>query len=114
MASVLSYAVACWGCSIRKRDAGRLDKLVRKAGSVVGTELEALTTTADNRTLSRLDSIMDNNSHPLHSVFAKQRSLFSYRFRAIPCKTDRLLRSFVPWAIQLFKGEFRCKMDLTA
>ena len=104
MASVLSYTVACWGGSIRKRDAGRLDRLVRKAESVVGTELEALTTTAEKRTLSRLDSIMDNYYHPLYPVFDNQRSLFSYRFRAIPCKTDRLRRSFVPRAIQLFNS----------
>ena len=35
--------VACWGGSIKKRDASHLNKLVRKAGSVVGTELESLT-----------------------------------------------------------------------
>ncbi len=75
---------------------------MRKAGSVVGTELEAITTTAEKRTLSRFDSIMDNYSHPLHPFFDNQRSLFSYRFRAISCRTDRLQRSFVPRAIQLF------------
>ncbi len=77
MASVLSCAIACWGGSIRKRDAGRLDKWVRRAGSVVGMELEALTTTAEKRTLSRLDSILDNDRQPLHPVLANQRSLFS-------------------------------------
>ncbi len=102
MASVLSYAIACWGGSIRKRDAGRLDRLVRKAGSVVGMELEALSTTTEKRTLSRLDSIFDNDRHPLHPLLANQRSLFSYRLRAIPCRTDRLRKSFVPRAIQLF------------
>ena len=34
------YAVACWGGSIRKRDAGRVDRLVRKAVSVVGMEIQ--------------------------------------------------------------------------
>ncbi len=102
MASELSYAVACWGGSIRKRDAGRLDRLVRKAGSTVGSELEAFTTAAEKRTLSRLNSIMDNYKHPLHPVFDNQRNLFSYRFRAISCRTDRLQRSFVPRVIQLF------------
>ena len=45
--SALFYAVACWGGSIKKRDVSRLDKLVRKAGSVVGTELESLTSVAE-------------------------------------------------------------------
>ena len=69
MASELSYAVACWGGSIRKRDAGRLDRLVRKAGSIVGSELEAFTTAAEKRTLSRLNSIMDNDNHLFHPVY---------------------------------------------
>src|SRR4029434_10645759 len=41
---LLFYAEVCWGGSIKKRDAGRLDRLVRKAGAVVGTELDCLTT----------------------------------------------------------------------
>ncbi len=104
MASVLFYAVTCWGGSIRKRDAGRLDRLVKKAGSVVGMELETLTSTAESRTLNRLDSIMDNQHHPLHTIFTNQLSLFSHRLRALTCRTDRLKRSFVPWAIQLFNN----------
>ena len=39
MASVLFYAAVCWGGNMSKRDTGRLDKLVRKAGSVVGQSL---------------------------------------------------------------------------
>ena len=50
VASVLFYAVVCWGGSIKKRDAGRLDKLVRKAGAVVGSELDCLTTVVERRT----------------------------------------------------------------
>src|SRR4029434_2142808 len=64
VASVLFYAVVCWGGSIKKRDAGRLDRLVRRA--VVGTELDCLTTVAERRTLSRLLTILDNVHHPLH------------------------------------------------
>src|SRR4029434_5053734 len=71
VASVLFYAVACWGGSIKKRDAGRLDRLVRKAGAVVGTELDCLTV-AERRTLSRLLTILDNVHHPLHSTLNRQ------------------------------------------
>lgn len=109
MASVLFYAVSCWGGSIKKRDSGRLDRLVRKAGSVVGTELETLTTTAESRTLNRLDAIMNNQEHPLYITFTNQMSLFSHRLRVLPCRTDRLKRSFVPWAIQVFNSTQRDK-----
>ncbi|KAI3364558.1 hypothetical protein L3Q82_011340, partial [Scortum barcoo] len=38
VASVLFYTVVCWGGSISKKDTSRLDKLIRRAGSVVGHE----------------------------------------------------------------------------
>ncbi|KAI3368513.1 hypothetical protein L3Q82_025518, partial [Scortum barcoo] len=70
------------GGSLKKKDAARLDKLVRKAGSVVGTELDSLTSVAERRTLNRLLSIIDNPSHPLHSAISRQRSSFSDRLEA--------------------------------
>ncbi|CAB1457167.1 unnamed protein product [Pleuronectes platessa] len=36
-------------CSMKKRDAARLDSLVRRAGSVVGTELESLISVAEKK-----------------------------------------------------------------
>ncbi|XP_065809417.1 uncharacterized protein [Labrus bergylta] len=73
VASVLFYAVVCWGGSSKKRDAAQLDRLVRKAGSVVDAELDSLVTVAERRTLNRTLSIMDNTHHPLHSTFTRQR-----------------------------------------
>ena len=102
VASVLFYAVVCWGGSTKKKDAGRLDRLVRKAGSVVGAELECITSVANKRTLTKLLTIMDNESHPLHGTITQQRSLISGRLRSLPCRTDRLSRSFIPGAIQLY------------
>ncbi|KAI4900264.1 hypothetical protein NFI96_005038 [Prochilodus magdalenae] len=37
VSSCLFYAVVCWGGTVKKRDEMRLDKLVRRAGSVVDT-----------------------------------------------------------------------------
>ena len=102
VASVLFYAVVCWGGSTKKRDAGRLEKLIKKAGSVVGTELECVTSVADKRTLSKLLTIMDNGNHPLYSTITQQKSLISWRLRSLTCKTDRLNKSFVPRAIRLY------------
>lgn len=45
--SALLSAAVCWGGSVRKRDASRLDELVGKAGSVVGTELDSLASVAE-------------------------------------------------------------------
>ncbi|XP_078795139.1 uncharacterized protein LOC144988552 [Oryzias latipes] len=51
VASVLTYAVVCWGGSTSKTDFSRLEKLIRRAGSVVGTRLDPLATVAERRTL---------------------------------------------------------------
>ncbi|KAI4901901.1 hypothetical protein NFI96_022255 [Prochilodus magdalenae] len=110
VASVLFYAVVCWGDSISRRDAGRLDRLVRKAGSVLGLELESLTPLAERRALSKLLNIMDNVHHPLHSTIIRQRSSFSGRLLSQSCSTDRLRKSFVPQAIRLFNSSQHRKM----
>src|SRR4029434_387041 len=86
-----------------ERDAGRVDRLVRKAGAVVGTELDCLTTVTERRTLSRLlTTILDNVHHPLHSTLNRQKSIFSGRLLSLSCSSDRLRKSFVPRAIQLY------------
>ncbi len=59
------------------RDVGRLDRLVRKAGSVVGEELENLTSVSDKRCLNKLLTILDNKEHPLYNTIIQQKSLFT-------------------------------------
>src|SRR4029434_3622621 len=102
---------------MKKMDAGRLDRLVRKAGAVVGMELDCLTSVAEKRTLSRLLTILDNDHHPLNSTLNGQRSIFSGRLLSLSCSSDTLRKSFVPKAIQLYnatqKGRGR-EMDFSA
>ena len=54
--------------AIKMRDTMRLDKLVRRAGSVVGMELDSLVTEVQRKTLCKLLSIMDNDRHRLHTT----------------------------------------------
>ncbi|KAG5274935.1 hypothetical protein AALO_G00141800 [Alosa alosa] len=112
VASVLFYAVVCWGGSTKKKDAGRIDRLVRKAGSVVGAELECITSLSDKGTLNKLVNILDNECHPLHSTTVKQKSLISWRLRSLPCTTDRLRKSFVPRAIALFNASLKGRVEI--
>ncbi|TWW55068.1 FERM and PDZ domain-containing protein 3 [Takifugu flavidus] len=46
----------------------KLEKLIRRASSVVGMKLKPLATVAERRTIDKLRSIMDNDRHPLHTV----------------------------------------------
>ncbi|KAI4898268.1 hypothetical protein NFI96_030779, partial [Prochilodus magdalenae] len=78
VSSCLFYAVVCWGGSIKKRDKMRLDKLVRRAGSVVGVELlDSVVKVEERRTLHKLLSIMDDDGHPLRTIIMDRRSKFS-------------------------------------
>ncbi|KAK3516898.1 hypothetical protein QTP70_028267, partial [Hemibagrus guttatus] len=47
--SALFYVAVCWGGSIKKKDSSCLDKLMRKTGSIVGTELDSLPSVAEKR-----------------------------------------------------------------
>ncbi|KAI4877761.1 hypothetical protein NFI96_007703 [Prochilodus magdalenae] len=64
VASAIFYSVVCWGNSINKTAINKLNKLVKKAGSVIGLKLDTLEVVAEKRTLNKLLAVMDNASHP--------------------------------------------------
>ena len=68
VASALFFAVVCWGNSIRASDTNRLNKLIKKAGSVIGLKPDTFEAVVERRTLNKLLSIMDNPDHPLHTL----------------------------------------------
>ncbi|KAL6463079.1 hypothetical protein MHYP_G00274700 [Metynnis hypsauchen] len=74
VASAVLYAVACWGSRLRAADANRLSKLIHKAGDAVGVELDSLTAVSERRTLSKLQAIMDNGSHPLYDTLQEHHT----------------------------------------
>ena len=103
VASVLSYTVVCCRGSTSKGDFSRLEKLIMQAGSVVGTKLDPLATVAERRTMHKLLAILDNASHPLHTVITSQRSQFSERLLLPKCRTNRGT-PLSPRAIKLFNS----------
>ena len=104
VASALFFAAVCWGGSIRAGDTSRINKLIRKARSVIGIKLDPLAV-VERRTLNRLLSIMDNPTHPLHLQLDSQRSSFSNRLLQLPCHKDRYCKTFLPTAITLYMSK---------
>ena len=96
--SAISFAAICWGSSIRTRDLKRINKLIRKAGSVLGVTLELI---VQKRMLHKLMKMMEDSSHPLQNTVIKQQSVFSERLLQVRCKMERYRRSFLPAAISL-------------
>ena len=102
VSSTIFFAAVCWGRSIRASDTNRLEKIIKKAGSVLGLRLESFESVVERRTLNKLLSIIDNDQHPLHHTVVRQRSTFSHRLLQLRCPRDRYRKSFLPHAITLY------------
>ena len=61
-------------------ESSRLNKLVRKASSVVGLELDSLEVVVERRMRDKFKSILGNPSHPLHAELWQMGSPFHHRF----------------------------------
>ena len=105
VASALFFAVACWGEGVRTADKNRLDKLIRKASSVVGDAQQTVQKVAEARTLNKLGTIMTNPAHPLHSRKMINSGTFSQRLIAPMCKSERYRKSFIPAAIRFYNAQ---------
>ncbi|KAK0154709.1 RNA-directed DNA polymerase from mobile element jockey [Merluccius polli] len=99
MASAIFYAVVCWRAGSTDRDRSRLNKLIRRASSVLDGPLDSIEELGERRMLTKLTSIMDNTSHPLHDTVGSLSSSFSSRLLHPWCKKERFRRSFIPAAV---------------
>ncbi len=101
VASALFFAVVCWGGGIRAGEASRLNKLVRKASSVVGLDLDSLESVAERRIKYKIKNILNNPSHPLYDDLWQMGRSFSHWIIPPRYKTEHFRDSFVPAAIRL-------------
>ena len=76
MASAIFYAVVCWRGGSTDRDRSRLNKLIRRASSVLDCPLDSIEEVGERRMLAKLTSIMDNT---LHDTEGSLSSSFSSR-----------------------------------
>ncbi|KAK3519909.1 hypothetical protein QTP70_006663 [Hemibagrus guttatus] len=57
--SVIFYAVVCWGSGVKTADANSI-KLIKRAASVMGVELESLLEVSERRILRKLLCLIKN------------------------------------------------------
>ena len=76
VAGAVFFAAVCWGGSIRGGDTKRLNKLIKKAGSVFRCSLDGFEVVVERRSLNKLTAILNNTSHPLHDLLVRQQSTF--------------------------------------
>ena len=88
MESSILSAVVCWGSSIRASDLKKLNKVLKRADSVLLAVLEPLEEIMQRRILYKMKNMIDNPEHPLHNTVIQQQGVFSLRILQIRCNTD--------------------------
>lgn len=73
MCAAVSVVILLGG-SIRTSDTNRPHKVIKKAGSVLGTVLEPLEVIVERRMVHNLLTILDDTLHPLHDLLIRQQS----------------------------------------
>jgi hypothetical protein len=102
--SVMVFASVCWGGNASARDTGRLNKLIKKASSIVGQSLDQIELLVARRLASKSRAILLDPEHPLHSTLRDLRIQRSGRLSMPQCRTERLRRSFIPAAVKFLNS----------
>ncbi|TWW62388.1 hypothetical protein D4764_04G0010350 [Takifugu flavidus] len=99
--SAIFYGIVCWSSSITDRNRKRMDRLVRRASSVLGCPLDSVQVVGNGRMMAKLSSMLNNTSHPLQDTLTALGSSFSERLLHPRCVKERYRRSFLPAAVRL-------------
>ncbi|KAI3376291.1 hypothetical protein L3Q82_016422 [Scortum barcoo] len=91
VASAIFYGIVCWASSITDRDRRRMDRLVRRASSVLGCPLDSVEVVGNGRMMAKLSSLLTNTSHPLQDSLTALGSSFSERLLHPRCVKERKL-----------------------
>ena len=107
--SIIMFGSVCWGGNISKLDRGRLEKIVKKAGHVVGKPLDSFKTLHEKRLYRKLMQILNDPTHPVRHYFDSRCSNRSGRlFFLLPrTNTNRYKASFLPSALSDFNENYK-------
>ena len=68
VASAIFYGVVCWRSSTSAAGTRRLDKLIKKASSILGYPLDPVQVKRESRIMDKLSSLLVKGSHPLQVI----------------------------------------------
>ena len=90
----------CWGNGVKTEDKNKINKLIRKAGSIIGAMPDPLEKILDMRMGKKLRGIMNNVNHPMKTVFNDLKSSFSDRLlMPTPISSEKFRKSFVAYLL---------------
>lgn len=105
VASRLLCAVVCWGCRIMAGELRNLNKLVKKASRVAGLQLDSVEVVAERRMRAKINTIMDNPSHPLCEDLLQRARTFSHMLTRHRTRMEWFRCSFLTTASKLYNRD---------
>ena len=100
------FGSVCWGGNISKLDRGWLEKIVKKAGHVVGKPLDSFKALHEKRLYRKLMQILNDPTHPMRHYFDSRRSNRSGNFLLSRTNTNPYKASFLPSALSVFNENY--------
>ena len=71
--SILQYCIVCWGGNVPKQEKARLDKLIQKAGKVIGQSQQCIDSLYQDRMADKIIRILTDEKYPLRHEFDNRR-----------------------------------------
>ena len=105
--SVLTGCITVWFGNVTVQDSKQLQRIVKRAAKIIGTELPQLHTIYNTRCKKKTENILKDSSHPAHSLFYLLPS--KKRYQSITSHTTRLSNSFYAQAIRLLNKEMKAR-----
>lgn len=105
--SVLTFGVLCWFGNATEAQKGKLRKIVTTSCKLMGTNMKSLENIYEERSLSKIDTILTDRRHPLFYTFELLPS--GCRFRHPAVFKNRSKQSFIPQAISFFNKHAKQK-----
>ncbi|KAM9355553.1 BCL2 modifying factor 1 isoform 1-T2 [Pholidichthys leucotaenia] len=100
--SVLCFSITVWFGSATKQDKTRLQRIIKSAERIIGTDLPSIENFYRSITRKRAGNICADPSHPGHKLFELLSS--GRRYRSLKVKTTHHRNSFFPQAITLMNS----------
>ena len=105
--SIFSFALVCWGGNATLRDKNKLNKIIKKAESCVGSKLDGIDIILSNVLMKKALKIEKTELHPLHGILMMFKSRSNSRTKyVLPCiSSDRYGKSFIPSGIKCLNAK---------
>uniref|UniRef100_A0A9J8BUX2 Alkylated DNA repair protein AlkB homologue 8 N-terminal domain-containing protein n=1 Tax=Cyprinus carpio carpio TaxID=630221 RepID=A0A9J8BUX2_CYPCA len=100
--SILTKCISVWYNNCSASDRKALQRVVKTAQRITGTQLTSIENIYNKRCLGRARNIIKDASHPNHGLFTLLPS--GRRYRSLRSRTSRLRKSFFPGAVTLLNA----------